>query len=281
MPISAIDVINFVLPKDFSSHCVARDLAYGDEGRQKLDLYAPRQHGAGPLPVVVFFYGGSWVTGNRQAYAFVGRALAALGYLVAVPDYRVVPQVEYPQFLEDCGRAVSWIGRNARRFGGDPDRIVLAGHSAGAYNAAMLALNRSLIKDESVAEAIVGFAGLSGPYDFFPFDGPISMRVFGGVKQPKLTQPINHVSRPVPNLWVATGGRDELVLPRNSERLAAEAIAAGSIATCARYEALGHAGTLLSLAWPLRWRAPVLREMAEFLDRVFRKPAEIQAASLR
>lgn len=281
MPISAIDVLNFVLPKDISSYCVVRDLAYGVDDRQKVDFYAPRQASAGPLPVVVFFYGGSWVSGNRQAYAFVGRALAALGYLVAVPDYRVVPQVEYPQFLEDCGRAVSWVGRHAERFGGDPDRIVLAGHSAGAYNAAMLTLDRSLIEDRRVAEAIVGFAGLSGPYDFFPFDGPISLRVFGGVPQPKLTQPINHVSRPVPDLWVATGGKDDLVLPRNSERLAAEAMAAGGKAACSRYDRLGHAGTLLSLAWPLRWRAPVLRDLAVFLDRVFNQSADVQAASLR
>ncbi len=269
MQLSPLDVLGFVLPKDRRSHRIAQDVTYGPEERHKLDIYAPRRMPVPAPPVVVFYYGGSWSTGSKNAYAFVGRALAALGYVVVVPDYRLVPEVEYPAFVEDCARALAWVGENINRFGGDWTRIALAGHSAGAYNAAMTAFQPELVEAHGQSGPLCGVVGLSGPYDFFPFDGPISLRVFGAVREPDRSQPINHVRREAPAMFLGHGDRDTLVLPRNSQRLAEKLDQGGSHARVRIYKGLGHAGPLLCLALPLRWRAPVLADVAAFLREIF------------
>lgn len=266
--IAPIDLFNFVVPKDPGARRLAVDIAYGPHPRQKLDIYGPRGMGDMALPVVVFFYGGSWDTGSKKSYAFVGRALAALGYIAVIPDYRLLPEVEYPVFLTDCADAVTWVGHSINGYGGDVTRLALAGHSAGAYNAAMLALAPNILGARGVLADVKGVAGLSGPYDFYPFDGPISRRVFGGAPEPNTTQPIYHVHADSPAMWLATGDKDQLVLPRNSENLAAALRKVGVEAQARHYPALGHAGTLLALSLPLRFRAPVLADMASFLRRV-------------
>ena len=92
--------------------------------------------------MIVFFYGGGWVSGSRQEYGFAARAYAARGFLVVVPDYRLVPTVRFPAFVEDGALAMRWARDNVARYGGDPGRITIAGHSAGAYIGAMLGLDR-------------------------------------------------------------------------------------------------------------------------------------------
>ncbi|MGZ5948420.1 MAG: alpha/beta hydrolase, partial [Caulobacteraceae bacterium] len=158
-------------PKD-PARRLAHNTAFGPGPHQRLDVYAPRR-AEGPLPVAVFFYGGSWDTGRRQDYNWVGRALAAKGFLTVVPDYGLYPQVRYPGFLEDAAQAVRWAQDHAAGFGGDPERIVLVGHSAGAYNAAMIALDRRYLAGAGVeAGRIRALAGLSGPYDILPRTDP-------------------------------------------------------------------------------------------------------------
>lgn len=252
------------MPKDGSSRRIAQGLSYGAGPRRKLDLYRPRHRGDAPLPVVVFFYGGAWNSGSRTHYGFAARALAALGYLVVVPDYRLVPEIEYPAFLEDCAAAVAWVSGNAASYGGDPERLVLAGHSAGAFNAACLALDPRWLAPAQRA-SVVGVIGLSGPYDFYPFDGPISQRVFGQADNPRQTQPIHHVGPDAAPKLLITGGRDDLVLPRNSVNLSAALERAGVHSRLRLYPRLGHAGTLLCLSLPLRWMAPVLKDCRAFL----------------
>ncbi|QYO76381.1 alpha/beta hydrolase [Devosia salina] len=248
---------------------LARAVPYGPDARHRLDVYGPKKPGKGALPVVVFFYGGSWSEGSRSHYGFAAHALAALGYVVAVPDYRLVPDAEYPAFMRDCARAVEWVSHNIAAHGGDWTRLVLAGHSAGAYNAATLALDPQWLPAATRA-TLAGVIGLSGPYDFYPFDSPISQRVFGQATDGAGTQPINHVDAAAPPMLLVAGGRDELVLPRNSERLGAAVQAAGQRATLRLYPRLGHAGTLLALSLPLRWLAPVRRDCRAFLGEVTR-----------
>lgn len=269
MKISPLDIVGFVMPKDTGSERIARDLAYGPDARQTLDIYAPRRNLVPAPPVIVFYYGGSWSTGSKDAYAFVGRALAALGYVVVIPDYRLVPEVEYPDFLDDCALALKWVGEHINRFGGDFTRMALAGHSAGAYNAVMLAMDPRLVSMHGQAPAVCGVAGLSGPYDFFPFDGPISLRVFGAVREPQTTQPVTYAAAGAPRMFFGTGDRDTLVLPRNSRRMADLLTDAGSTVTLKTYRGLAHAGTLLTIGLPLRWRAPVLADMARFFRDIF------------
>lgn len=266
MAISILSVINALSPKDRGSHKLARDVDYGPAPRHKLDIYAPRQ-AKGPLPVVCFSYGGSWSDGDRHNYDFVGRAIAALGYVTVIADYRLLPEVEYPAFLEDTAAAFGWVVEHVHRFGGDARRIALMGHSAGAYNATMLALDPAYLAQAGLLDRVRCVVGLSGPYDFFPFDGPITLRTFGAVRQPEQTQPINHVSAAAPPMLLATGDKDTLVYPRNSVALAARLRLAGVAVEEIHYDRLGHPGTLLALGRPARRIAPVLADVEQFLQR--------------
>ena len=164
-----------------------------------------------------FFYGGSWDSGRRQDYNWVGRALASRGFVTIIADYRLYPEVTYPGFLEDSALAVRWAADNAARFGGDPTRIVLAGHSAGAYNAAMLALDGRYLKAAGVDPARVkALAGLSGPYDFLPLQGDITHRIFGDTADLPGTQPTAYVTKASPPAFLATGDSDDMVWPKNT-----------------------------------------------------------------
>jgi acetyl esterase/lipase len=218
--------------------------------------------GGTKLPVIVFFYGGSWSSGDKGGYGFVGRALAAQGFLVAVPDYRLVPQVRFPGFVEDGAAAVKWVRANAARYGGDPDRLVLAGHSAGAYNAAMLALDPQWLGADRAA--VKGFAGIAGPYDFLPLTDPAAAAAFRHAPDPKATQPINFAGAGDPPALLLVAREDRLVFPRNSINLAAKLKEAGVPAEVRTYDNIGHVGILTAIARPLRGKAPVLRDIGTF-----------------
>ncbi|HEX8191987.1 MAG TPA: alpha/beta hydrolase, partial [Allosphingosinicella sp.] len=242
-----------------------RGAAFGPEPRQRLDVYRPRRAGE-DLPVILFLYGGNWQSGTRSGYEFAGRALAAQGFVVAVPDYRLVPEVRFPAFLEDNAAALRWVRRNARRFGADADRIVLVGHSAGAYNAAMLALDPTWLGDDR--QAVRGFVGIAGPYDFLPLDSPITRAAFGSAPDPRATQPVNFGSADDPPALLLHGTADRTVYPRNSERLAERLRSAGVEAQVELYPGTGHVGIVTALARPFRGKAPVLRDTAAFARRV-------------
>lgn len=269
MPFSLFSLFNALVPKDSGSRRVARDVAYGGHVRQKLDIYAPRR-GQGPWPVVVFIYGGSWMDGDKGNYEFAGRAIAALGHVVVIADYRLIPDVEYPTFLDDCAEAFGWTMREIASFGGDPSRVALMGHSAGAYNAAMLALDPRYRERVPALGQLRCVVGLSGPYDFYPFDGPISLRTFGAVRNPAATQPVHHVHDGAPPMFLGHGGRDELVLPRNGTALAQRLTAHGVAVDNRVYPSLGHPGPLLALSRPLRGIAPVYADVAAYLAEMLR-----------
>jgi acetyl esterase/lipase len=258
-------------PKDPAA-IVAKGEAYGAHPRQRLDVYAPPRSAlrgtAGEAPLAVFFYGGSWDSGRRQDYNWVGRALASRGFVTIIADYRLYPEVKYPAFLEDAALAVRWACDHAARFGGDPTRIVLAGHSAGAYNAAMLALDGRYLKAAGVEPGRVkALAGLSGPYDFLPLQGEISRRTFGGTADLPGTQPMAYVTAASPPAFLATGDADNMVWPRNTVALARTLRDAGVEVEERHYPEVDHINMVLALSRPLRGRAPVLDEMTEFLRR--------------
>ena len=266
---SPLATFEAVVPKDAGVREVVAGAAYGGDPRQRVDLYAPAAAApAARLPIIVFFYGGSWSAGEREGYGFVARALAARGFLVAVPDYRLVPAVRFPAFVEDGAAAVRWVRWHARERGGDPDRIVLMGHSAGAYIAAMLAVDpRWLGADRA---AVRGLIGLAGPYDFAPFDVAAAIAAFGRAPDPAATQPVSFAGAGDPPALLATGDDDVTVRPRNSDALAATLQASGVAVERRRYPGIGHVGILTAIARPFRGRAPVLDDAAAFARRVTR-----------
>ena len=203
--------------------------------------------------------------GSRHHYTFVGRALAALGYVAVIADYRVLPEIEYPGFLDDGGAAFSWVVEHIADYGGDPTRTALMGHSAGAYNALMLGLDPTYLARLGMRDRVRCMVGLSGPYDFLPFDGPITLRTFGAVREPMATQPINHVTADAPSTFLGSGDRDTLVYPRNSVALAKKLGEAGVTVVEKHYPTLGHPGPLMALGLPARGLAPVLADVTAFL----------------
>ncbi len=244
----------------------ARDVAYGRHPRQTMDIYVPPGGGTG-RPVVFFIYGGSWANGAKENYAFVGDAFAARGFVTVVADYRLVPEIRFPVFIEDGAAALRFVRDNIARYGGDPRRIHLMGHSAGAYNAMMLTLDRSYLARVGLPSNVIrSTVGLSGPYDFLPLDIDVTKAAFGNASNLERTQPIHFARKDAPPILLATGADDTTVLPRNSEQLAAALRRAGARSVTLKiYPGLGHAGTAASLARAMSWRAPVLGDVVLFL----------------
>ena len=247
---------------------VASGVAFGAHPRLKLDVYAPegRPGGGARLPVVVFFYGGGWVAGERGDYAFAGRAFAGNGFVAVVPDYRLVPGVRFPSFVEDGALAVKWARDHAAEFGGDPDRLTLSGHSAGAYIAAMLALDPRYLRNAGVdPKTIRAAALLAGPYDFHPFTEQRGRDALGGWPRPAETQPISFARADAPPLLLAAGTADTVVRPYNSERLAARLQSLGAPVELRLYPGKSHIDLVKSLSVPFRGSSPALADSVAFL----------------
>lgn len=261
-PLALFDAIG---PRDAGGRLALRDAPFGEGPRRRLDVYVPVA-AAGTAPVLVFFYGGSWQGGSKDDYAFVGQALAAQGFVTVLPDYRLYPEAPFPGFLEDGAAAIAWVRDNIAAYGGDPRRIVLAGHSAGAYNAVMLGLDARYLGAAGVdPKAIRAVAGLSGPYDFLPFDQDTTIKVFGQAPDAAATQPVSFAGPNAPPAFLATGENDTTVRPRNTRSLA-ERLRAARVPVQERiYPGLDHADTLLALSVTFRSKAPELAEMAAFL----------------
>lgn len=249
-----------------STYHKAEGLAYGDDPRQRLDVYTPR-HLSAPAPVVLFFYGGSWNSGERGDYAFVGEALAARGLVVVIADYRLYPQVRYPAFLHDSAQALAWVVREVAAYQGDPQQLFVMGHSAGAYNAAMLALDPRLLADVDLSPDVLrGWIGLAGPYDFLPIENPAVKPVFMHPDSPPDSQPINQVRAEAPPALLVAAAEDGLVDPqRNTGGLARRLGEAGVRVETHYYTGVNHLTLVGALARPLRGLAPVLDDSVRFI----------------
>jgi acetyl esterase/lipase len=244
---------------------VAEGVAFGSHG-QTLDIWAPDAEPKSQLPVVIFWYGGGWAKGDRASYAFAGRALARAGFLVVIPDYRKVPQVRFPAFLDDGAEAVAWVEDNIAKHGGEPARVAFMGHSAGAYQAVMLALDAKRLTAAGADPANVKAAvGLSGPYDFYPFDSPRSVAAFSQWPRPDETQPIEFARKDAPPLLLVTSDGDETVRPRNANNLGAKLRELGAPVEVRNYGPLDHEEVVMAISVPFRGKGPVLADSVSFL----------------
>ncbi|MDP1730449.1 MAG: alpha/beta hydrolase [Devosia sp.] len=242
------------------------DIPYADGQRKKLDVYQPEKlHG--PAPVVMFIYGGGWRAGDRFEYEFAGRALAANGFVAVIADYRIFPEARYPEFLEDNAQAIKWIEDNIAGYGGDRNRFFVAGHSAGAYNAVMLALDRSFLREYGVTMPIRAIAGISGPYNFYPFEYGEVRDAFGEAPNPEGTQPINLVTAEAPPMLLASGTNDPIVRVENSKAFAEKLKAQGVWVTEKYYDGFGHMEPVIAMGSLWRWRMPVLADIVDFFSR--------------
>jgi acetyl esterase/lipase len=261
---SPLSVVNAVSPGGAVQATSA--LRYGKDPRNTLDVYRPAA-GTQDAPVIIFFFGGNWVSGKRQDYAFVGRALAARGFVVVIPDYRLYPQVRYPDFLDDGAAAVVWTVREIAAHGGDPKNIFLMGHSAGAYNAAMLALDPRWLEHQGMTRSMLrGWIGLAGPYDFLPVQNPTTKPVFNAPDTPPDSQPLSHVSALAPPALLIAASKDKLVDPaRNTGGMAARLRAARVPVRELYYDGISHTTLVASLSTSLKKLAPTLDAVEAFV----------------
>ncbi|GAC1408551.1 MAG: alpha/beta hydrolase [Burkholderiaceae bacterium] len=261
---SPLQTINALTPDN--TYTLTENLAYGSGSRQQLDIYAP-VNAKTLVPVVVFFYGGNWNSGNRKDYKFVGEALASRGMLAVVADYRLYPEVRYPAFLEDSAAAVAWTARQVQRYGGDPKHMFVMGHSAGGYNAAMVALDsRWLTRAGTTPSMLRGWIGLAGPYDFLPIENEGAKPVFFAPDTPLESQPIVHVTADAPPTLLIASNKDRLVNPvRNTGGLARKLRAAGVDVKEVYTDHTSHTSLIGSLARPLRGLAPTLDTIEAFV----------------
>lgn len=246
-----------------------RALPFGTHG-QALDVWRPTG-AVVQRPVLIFWYGGGWVKGTRQAYAFAARAYAKQGFVVVVPDYRKVPTIRFPAMLQDGAQAVKWTRDHIAGYGGDPNRIAVAGHSAGAYTVAMLTLDPRWLTAEGVDPGIIKAAvGLSGPYDFYPFDKQRSIDAMQGVKDPLMTQPIHFARADAAPMLLVTSSDDTEVRPRNAIHLTAALQKVGGRVEFRNYPGISHENVAMALSVPFRGKAPVLADSVAFLDRTLK-----------
>jgi len=233
----SLGAFNALAPRDRGVRRILKDAAYGEGPRQLLDVYAPTQ--GERLPVLVFIYGGSWNSGSKNDYAFAGAA------------------------------AVRWCVEHVAEYGGDPSRIVLVGHSAGAYTTLMLALDAHYLRDAGVEmSALRGAIGLAGPYDFLPLDTSATREAFGQAPDLQLTQPVHFARADAPPLLLLWGDGDTTVGPRSLRSLENAVRSAGGPVESKIYPGVNHVDIMLALSRPLRGRAPTLEDVATFARRV-------------
>lgn len=245
-------------------------IPYGAGPRHTLDIYRPKD--ATQAPIIVFFYGGAWQSGTKSLYRFAATALARLGFFIVVPDYRIYPDALYPAFLRDAAQAIAWVTSHSGDYGGDATRLFVMGHSAGAYIASMIALDGRWLGNVGIdpQQAVSGFIGLAGPYDFLPVRDETLKKIFPDYDMS--TQPVAHVRPGSPRALLATGQRDLVVDPANTFALADRLLSVGSAVRVVRYAHTGHFGIMAALAPYLRFIAPVVDDTVEFIGASVRSP---------
>ncbi|MEO5659816.1 MAG: alpha/beta hydrolase [Polaromonas sp.] len=262
---SGADLLNATVPGNTYRRTQA--LAYGADPRQRLDVYQPLA-GSRNAPMVVFFYGGSWSSGERGDYRFVGEALASRGIVTVVADYRLSPAFRYPVFVQDSASALRWAFDHAAEYGAGADRIFVMGHSAGAYNAAMVALDARWLAAVGLTPArLAGWIGLAGPYDFLPIVDAKSRVAFNWPDTPADSQPLLHASKASPPALLLAAENDSVVNPqRSTVALAQKLKASGVRVESTLFEGVGHITLLGSMAKALESKAPVLERVTQFVQ---------------
>lgn len=245
----------------------SRDIVFDATHHLRLDVYRPA--GVMHAPIVVFFYGGSWVRGERAWYRFVGAALAHEGAITVIPDYRKYPQVTMQGFMQDAARAVAWVHDHAIELGGAADDVFVMGHSAGGQIGALLATDPSWLAPYGLHPVdLAGFIGLAGCYDFMPIpSGEKDMlAIFGrDAAEQARAQPVRFVRGKEPPMLLLQGEADHEVDPSNAIALTHALQAQHEEVTLDLYPGLGHNALVFALSRPLRGDAPTLADVMRFI----------------
>ena len=160
-----------------------RDVAFTEVSDVRLDVYSPEE-GDGH-PVLIFVHGGGWDKYDKQLFAPVAMKLVPRDLVVVIPDYTLYPDATYRQMSREVAAAVAWTFDHIDAYGGDPDRIVLSGHSAGGHLSGLVALDGSWLAEfDHSPDELCGWVGLSGVYDV---DAQMAFERAGGGEAPVMT----------------------------------------------------------------------------------------------
>lgn len=260
-----VRVINALTPtRDLLVH---KDMAYGSLPRQQLDIYQPAasRHNA----VVVFVHGGSWASGSKDDYLFVGQAFASMGFTTVIPNYRLYPDAVFPDFINDVAQAVARLPallNMQEEPCADPLRLILVGHSAGAHTVAMLVTDPQYLQRAGAKAQVLGWVGMAGPYDL-PLDDPLVVDKFRAVQGDE-ANPLRLATAAVPPALLLHGTADDTVYPYHSERLAARLQQLAVPVTLREYAGTNHTRLLGSLASTLRFLNPAYEDIEQFVDQL-------------
>lgn len=237
---------------------------FGPEPRHEMHIYPARRDG--PAPVLLYLYGGSWQTGRKEIYGFLGKAFAHRGFTVAVPDYRLFPQARFPDFVEDAALALKWVKDNIAAHGGNPERLHLMGHSAGAHIGALLSYDPHYLEAAGIKSgAIKSFTGVAGPYSFNPLESATVKPVFSHLPDINVARPIKRLGQTAPPTLLLHSAGDRTVPAHNSLHLRNALIERRLPVRHIVYPRVGHKGIIASVAGPLRFMAPVLKDTVKFI----------------
>lgn len=222
------------------------DLAYGADPKQRLDLYLPPGL-ARRRPVFVFLHGGGFREGDRAHYGYVAEPFAAHGIATIVASYRLHPH-RYPAQVEDTRRILDWIRRHVTRYGGDPERVFVGGHSAGAILSALVGV-KTVWEDglDLPPDFVKGIVPVSGPYDLRTAKGFVSDFV-ESAEERSAASPLLAVGR-TPAAVVAFGSREGFYA--EGSRAFVEALTKrGGEAHLVELDGMGHDATAMALGDP-------------------------------
>lgn len=252
---------------------ITKDIQYGTDPRQGLDIYQPapdeiskpQNHLVGGLPVVIFIYGGSWQSGDKEGYGFVGRSLAQAGYVTVVMDYRLAPKNIYPDYVNDSVSAISWVYQNIAQYGGNPNEIFVMGHSAGAFNAVAAVDDERFWKNSHVPNsAIKGVIGLAGPYsyDFREFDSKVA---FPTNTKPEEIMPDGHVRVGAPPHYLLTAEKDTLVGIKNFLKMKRGLERANVPLETGVVPKVNHITMIVAMATPMEWMGNTRQMVLDYM----------------
>lgn len=252
------------VPGSFNSAKSYKDISYGEENAQKLDLYIPRD--ARKAPVLVFYYGGRWTDGKKEQYRFIADAFLKDGFAVVIPDTRKYPDVKFPAFAEDAARAFAWVHQNINDYGGDADTIFVAGHSSGAHLGALITTDpRYLAAHDLKRDDAKSFVGLSGPYAFVPQAEDLK-DMFGPPERYPLMRATNFVDGHQPPMLLIHGLKDTTVVLKNAQELKNAIDEKGGKVELVTYEKLNHVETVGSFMWFWRYKSDIKGKMMKFFE---------------
>ncbi len=253
---------------------IHKKIAYGTHQRQFLDIYQPTNlpsnltsHAEHGLPVVIFIHGGSWQHGEKEGHGFIGRSLAQAGYLTVVIDYRLAPKNIYPDFINDSVSAIAWVYQHIAEYGGDPNKLFVMGHSAGAFNAVVAVDDVRFWRNSHVpTTAIKAVIGLAGPYSF-DYRQYQSKIAFPAHLHPEGVMPDRHVRPDAPPHYLMVAENDKLVGIKNMLKMKRALERAKVPVETVVIPKVNHISMIVAMAKPTRWLGKTRELVLDYLEK--------------